>query len=892
MPTIDSTQPSPWLPSASEPLPHNKSNTERTTIDNVDLDKPIQQGKKISSNTPQTEEPGAATESSSNISSDQADNSVDTLLMRPTQPVNITLPASETAFFYHLAYREQNRLLQLFLAKESDNVNQYNKALPPPNLVNEVIDYLAKHKNDATKIAILVKQLLIPLNEYGAGEREKIPPEHQQKTLADWLQLAVFGMPCDHWLSKQLADNKANPISLLNYANLKKYYLEQLNSKTEFGYLSAEAKNYYQQHVLKRVMPTLMLQFNTPLEHERLQKMTVDQAQWGYLHAGAMLLVENGAEIDKMSLDDIITTGMLLDTLLLAGKTTAEYSRYFNLPATIHNQLDPENKHDIAQLTEQNRQTIYQQYVNYLHHFSQNNPFIQLSQLLQDWQSRPALARQQLKLHAIAEDWLNTYLYKNNEVEYHNNQGEIALLPNIDEIFKQQNQHIADVFKQTDYVLLPQIFNALSEEEQQFLQQAEINQVKVEYNARDSSIHPLPPDVAGRVANDGLIIPVPEAIDMLSCSFNGEERIYALQKDQKMANYKLSRVDRKRDLIFDLIKDHKNTRHNKNFTLKIHSPTLLKKAVEQPKIALEKLAVLHANQLFKKLHDAGEQKDIPPKIDAFFLSHIPFYACITEAQKSNDKKTIDTGLFDILSFLPFLQKGLQIGGQFSSAMGETTTEKLLIAAKQATLAQAVKQDGKHYVNTGISHKEKIVPSSAYLELGAPSIHSANPGFELLASGGLKGINNLKDAANKLNQNNHGLTPLVEALEKQVKNLPLTSLKPDKIETAYRPELKKTVLVINIGKQQGEDIFVQLNPTTGTPYGRKYHRDVAGNLVLAPVRLQERLYHLKTQGLGGKGSKMAAQKWREEENISADQIQMEKRKGILALKKYWQIPTPL
>lgn len=62
-------------------------------------------------------------------------------------------------------------------------------------------------------------------------------------------------------------------------------------------------------------MPTLMLQVNSPLEHERLQKMTVDQAQWGYLHAGAMLLVETGDEINKMSLDNIITTGMLLDSL-------------------------------------------------------------------------------------------------------------------------------------------------------------------------------------------------------------------------------------------------------------------------------------------------------------------------------------------------------------------------------------------------------------------------------------------------------------------------------------------------------------------------------------------------------------------------------------------------
>ncbi|WGL99603.1 pentapeptide repeat-containing protein [Arsenophonus sp. aPb] len=890
MPTIASTLPSSWLPFASEPLPDNKSNIENTTSDKVDLGEPILQSKKISANTSQYEEPAAATESSANISSDQSDNTVDILLMKPSRSINITLPASETAFFYQLAYREQNKLLQLFLAKESDNVNQNSKNRPPPNLVNELIDYLAKYKNDETKIAILVKQLLIPLNEYGAGEGEKIPPKRQQAIIADWLQLAILGMPSDQWLSKQIADNKANPISLLNYADLKKYQFDQLNRKTEFGYLSAEAKNYYQQHVLKRVMPTLMLQFNTPLEHEKLQKMTLDQAQWGYLHAGAMLLIENGAEIDKMSLDDIITTGMLLDSLLQAGKTTAAYSYYFNLPATIHNQLDPENKQDIAQLSEQDRQTLYQQYFHYLHQFSQNNPFIQLSQLLQDWQSRPALARQQLKQHDIAEDCLNNYLYKNREVEYPNNQGEITLLPNIDEIFTQQNQHIADIFMQTDYVLLPQAFNSLSTAEQQFLQQAEINQIKVEYNARDSGIHSLPPGVAGLVANNGLIIPVPEAIDMLSFSFNGEERLYALQKDQKMANYKLTRVDRNRELIFNLIKDHKNTRHNKNFALKIHSPTLLKKAAEQPKIALEKLAALHANKLFKKLHDEGYQKTTHQKVDAFFLSLIPFYTCITEAQKGKVREAIVAGVFDILSFLPFLAKGLQIGGRFSIAMGEAATEGLSIAAKQATIAQAIKHGGKQFVSAGIPHIAKSVPADTYIGLGTSFIRSADPGVELLTLGGLKGINSLKEAAINLSQKNPGLTPLVEALEKQAKNFPQTlPLKPEKIETAYRPELKKTVQVVNIGKQQGKDIFVQLNPTTGMPYGRKYHRDVAGNLTLAPMRLQERLYHLKTQGLGGKGSKMAAQKWRTKQatqNWKTEEqveIEIERNKSLAAVK---------
>lgn len=127
----------------------------------------------------------------------------------------------------------------------------------------------------------------------------------------------------------------------------------------------------------------------------------------------------------------------------------------FQITRPHHNQLDAENKKTFGQITEQDSQVIYQQYVNYLHQFSQNNPFVQLRQLLQDWQCRPALARQQLKQYDIAEDWLNNYLYKNREVEYPNNQGEITLLPNIDEIFNQQNQHIADVLSKPTMFFYP-----------------------------------------------------------------------------------------------------------------------------------------------------------------------------------------------------------------------------------------------------------------------------------------------------------------------------------------------------------------------------------------------------------------------------------------------------
>ncbi|MFS1564037.1 MAG: hypothetical protein ACL7AX_11415 [Candidatus Arsenophonus phytopathogenicus] len=67
-------------------------------------------------------------------------------------------------------------------------------------------------------------------------------------------------------------------------------------------------------------------------------------------------------------------------------------------------------------------------------------------------------------------------------------------------------------------------------------------------------------------------------------------------------------------------------------------------------MALEKLAELHANKLFKKLDDEDYQKTTQQKVAAFFLSLIPLYSCITEAQKGKIREAIVAGAFDISSF--------------------------------------------------------------------------------------------------------------------------------------------------------------------------------------------------------------------------------------------------
>jgi len=265
-------------------------------------------------------------------------------------------------------------------------------------------------------------------------------------------------------------------------------------------------------------------------------------------------------------------------------------------------------------------------------------------------------------------------------------------------------------------------------------------------------------------------------------------------------------------------------------------------------------------------HQEGYQETTRQKVDAFFLSLIPFYTVITEAQQGNTGKAVQAGLWDMAGFLSFISLTIQIGGRFSIAAGEAALNGLQTALKQATFRQALSQGGKQLLKSGIPHIANSLPPNVVAKLGTAFLRSADPGFELLASGGIKSINALKKAASQSKIEISGLNKLIKALEKKAADFPVVPTEKIDIETAYRADLAKEVSVINIGYERGNAIYVQVNPATGEPYGRKYLRDAAGNLELAPVPIGERLYHLKTQGLGGLGSKMADRLWVEQEDV--------------------------
>ncbi|HGJ5866105.1 MAG TPA: hypothetical protein ACHBZ9_14230 [Arsenophonus nasoniae] len=363
------------------------------------------------------------------------------------QPLSI--PIEE---FDKLAHDEQNQLMRALLIKEKI-INQEDKAIATRELANGVIDYLDRYDYSKDKIAELAWLLLKPLGEYGGSNGETAPYARQQTAITNWLQYAIFGMPIDNWLLAQIKKYQPQQnafiqtatitdklqqiitagLPLDNWRLMQKKQIESAenfllhhqdlkndhHNHIELTLPYAEIRDYYQQRILNRILPILILQPKTPAERQRLQKMAIDEPKWGYLHAGATLLSESGADLNSMSLDEIIDTGMWLETSISKETVPASYVHYFKLPALIHDVLTNGHQAEVDESDKEAMASVYHAYFDHLTQYhNNNNPFIQLSNLSQNWKSRPDLARQQLKENDIDESWLNNYLYKNSVVEY------------------------------------------------------------------------------------------------------------------------------------------------------------------------------------------------------------------------------------------------------------------------------------------------------------------------------------------------------------------------------------------------------------------------------------------------------------------------------------------
>lgn len=394
-------------------------------------------------------------------------------------PISLQPALVSASTIQKLIFEDQTRRLQSLLltaaVSEADRLHndselhlkfyQDQQLKPLRSLASQVINFLNQNDDNASLIAA---QLLASKGEYGSGKNETISAERKMAVINDWLMHAVLGKPLEQWVLEQVKDMQKRDYSLFHHAHLQRRLFNLINSSTKQGKLTPVARKFLQEQVIANALPTLLLK-----GQPELAKKDITQPPWGFEHAGTLLLREAGADLKGLSAEEITEAGMLLDILLRQEAFPAEWMEYFRLPALIHEAWVSEKARPVK-IAAQNTAKSYPQYAEFAEQWlRENNPFLHFSYEAERWKTRPELALQQLEKHRVPGKWLNNYLNQRGATEYIVKKERVTL-PDIDNLFDQQNERLAGIFYQTDIILLPAAFSQLDDEEQRFIASADI----------------------------------------------------------------------------------------------------------------------------------------------------------------------------------------------------------------------------------------------------------------------------------------------------------------------------------------------------------------------------------------------------------------------------------
>lgn len=372
--------------------------------------------------------------------------------------------------------------------------------------------------------------------------------EQKMRVIVSFLNQQIFDMSIYKWCIN-LSIFKSMPDSFTN-EKLGDYVYDRINYKIGQLSLSAEELAFYKNHVLSKSLPTIALQLSAA-ENLELNDLIVTQQPWGFAHAGAMLLTESNAKIEVLRLADIQDVGAMLYTMLIEGAVPQEYIGYFRLPALLYHAGIYGSLPGFLLMSTQYIRQVYHDYFNYLKDWGKsNNPLLRLQDLIVGWKTRRILAKELLRPYGIEDNdgYVSRYLNSHSETQFeirkwtevrdrsnlfdvtgigiirHPAPSIKVSLPNIDNIFEEQNRQLADTAYEVDKLLLPIVFNSLSEDEQHFIEQSKVDRIRMQFNAMDSiRSAPLAPSARQGIRQSGaLIYHIHDHIDLLQCTLNGE----------------------------------------------------------------------------------------------------------------------------------------------------------------------------------------------------------------------------------------------------------------------------------------------------------------------------------------------------------------------------------
>lgn len=510
-----------------------------------------------------------------------------------------------------------------------------------------------------------------------------------------------------------------------------------------------------------------------------------------------MLLSDSGAELGGLTLTDIEDVGITLHSMLSQKVVPPKYFGYFRLPALLC-YVNDIYVSDLSALNAEDMQQVYARYLEYINYWEKkNNPLTQLSNLMQNWKTRTVLAREillkEFNISVVSDRWVTSYLNGHTEKQYLLAKELLAPdfpdvpgypelrkllvddpnpLPDINTVFEEQNRQLANAVGDIEELILPEVFRSINENEQRFIEQSKVDRVSFVFSVKFSRMCCYSPSLEGTVVR-GRAMPryaIPDQIDMLACTSNNEERIYALAHSSSTGTYTLRRVDRNREALLSLLDESRISISNPDYIPSRnteYSPNVigrytLKEPYETSQKFIKNLTEYRKKRLMKELYDQGYDQTTQEKVIDFTLSLIPFYSCITERIKGNTRASNIACAIDTLFMIPFAGQLVSTGVHFGTALGRSTVMAIRYGTRQASIKGMLKQTGKGLMTHFPAVAQEISPQ-VVIGLGNGFLSSIDPGFELLAKGGAKGISAIGNVISRIPNKSAGINRLSAAL---------------------------------------------------------------------------------------------------------------------------------
>lgn len=694
-------------------------------------------------------------------------------------------------------------------------------------LVKAAIDYLIR--NEKSKLA-LVRVIQHTLGHYGEFTEETLSDRHQERIFSHWLEYNILGNKIVKFLELNIIKDQWKKIEKkqLVLHDIEKLLQSAINDFFDKEKMYSDTIRWIWSNVILHEFPVLHPSFHS------LIKSKIEELEWGITNAGLTFIQSLGEDIKKTSITDAFLYGQVLLSQAQENKSSLTLL-FFRLPSRL---IYAETKPAVTYQLHKESNTVIDTYA--IHNFfavhklfvDKNDVVGAYEKAISRYMTRPQLAQQiiddrcpglnvdaYLNLIKGTHCRITPHRYDYSPPEY---------LPDIDIIFKNQNEEIGKAFMPVDKLMILSALNDLSGKEIEFINTAQMQRVTAEFY--DSTNDVIPFMQANPSSQTAHTHAVKRKTDLLLAKKNQVERIYALEI--KMNKYVAYRIDRNEKKYYDLLSRPLPYNEIDKYKLNIYTNSIWLKNHNDPLDHLvTTISKYHQEILQEYLYNAGYHRTLLQKAAHIGLSMIPLYNCIIDSLEGRHTDAYVACMMDVVALLPLISKMFATGLKASEIIGNGILRAKITSANSIMLRQSLRQiikETAHNFATSTGKQLAAQGSKVLSELPLDLALTFDPGIGITGQLGYKGLRKIYSLGEKMTASIPKMTtswskikPSIVKLQRQDVNLHVP------IHELYYAPAKKTVPVVKLSELHPKtnpslpEQYVKINVQTGEPFGKKY-----------------------------------------------------------------------